>query len=462
MILAASVLALLCMQSCKKAEPTPKPDLRDITVSLSCKAEYDYLKSGKVSYTVDGKTAVAELNNGKFTASVGPNAETIEVRIGTASVSAEQHKHYLDSNKEIAEGMIATGSGDIGDNDAEVTLKAETAALRIKLLDSKAYALGERVLKVSFTSSEMTPGTVDVIWQNGEPDEFPLVAKAANAAEYGMVVKAGMSLSGKFTVVTNRHTYVFTKSAIKATAGSVATVSLDFSDPDEQPVRKVGVLGDSISTFAGYMDPSYSAFYPGNDATAKGGTGTVQEVNKTYWWKVINEKMKYGELDKGWTNSWSGTKVITEGGVKGFVDRAYAFDNPDIIMIHGGTNDMNQTSAMGNFDYDLPMGQLNANCFRSAYIKLIKMLQHRYPGVQIIIIVGDRLSYYEYNNSNPALNYATSVMQIAQHFGLPYVDFTDGGKSYNKLPKSTGSHPNATGMQQMADKIYETCVDYLP
>lgn len=461
---ASFALAVLLLPSCNKAQPAPKPELRDVTVSVDVQSNYDFLSTGKVTYTCDGKSAEAKLDAGKFTASVTPEASDISVNVGPAEVTASQNKYYLKSDEEIRAGMRAAGDGTVGDNDAKVTLQPLTSAIKIKLYDSKFYAIDEQIKSVTFTSEKAILGeskSVAVTWKGAEPDVFPKVAKLADAAEYGMVLDAAGTVSGKFTVVTDRYTYEFTKADIKLSLGLVTIVSLDFSTPDVQPKRKVGVLGDSISTFAGYMDPSYSAFYPGSDATPN-GTGTVQSVQKTYWWKVINEKMKYGVLDKNRTNSWSGTKVVSEGGVKGFVDRAYAFEDPDIIMIHGGTNDMNQTTPMGNFDFDLPMSQLNDKCFRSAYVKLIKMLQTRYPGVQIIIIVGDRLAYYEYNNSKPELNYATSAIEIAKHFGLPYVDFTNNGKSYNSLPKSTGSHPNATGMQQMADKIYSTCIDYLP
>ena len=131
----------------------------------------------------------------------------------------------------------------------------------------------------------------------------------------------------------------------------------------------------------------------------------------------------------------------------GFVDRAYDFVDPDIIVIHGGTNDRNQSTPVGEYTWELPIGQNNLGNYRSAYIELIKMLQNRYEGVQIIIIVGDRLTP----------DYEKSTIAIAEHFCLPYVNFVG-----ETIDKCSGSHPTAPAFDKMAKMIYEQCIDYLP
>ena len=131
----------------------------------------------------------------------------------------------------------------------------------------------------------------------------------------------------------------------------------------------------------------------------------------------------------------------------GFVDRAYNFRNPDIIIIHGGTNDVNGKTPLGSFDWDKSIDELDDSCYRSGLIKLVKMLQARYEGTKIIILIGDRLTS----------GYAEANKSVANHFGLPYVNFVG-----DTIDKCKGSHPDANGFQKMADKIYETCKDYLP
>ena len=48
-------------------------------------------------------------------------------------------------------------------------------------------------------------------------------------------------------------------------------------------------------------------------------------------------------------------------------------------------------------------------------------------------------------------DFATSVVEIANHFELPLVDFREDGKL---MTKYSGSHPDANGMEFMAEKIY--------
>lgn len=352
--------------------------------------------------------------------------------------------------------------------DAE-SLDPRVSVIGIAFYDSKYYAVSERVVSVSYESESGnlygtiaadgsisdTGNKVTVEWVSKNPDYHPDITHGNNGSSfYSMEVLPG-SFTGKFTVVTDRYTYVFTR-GVAVEAGKISFQALDFASPDVQPVRKVGVLGDSISTFDGALcSREYSPWYPSSDPNV--GTNSsiaVDSKTKTYWWKVIYEQMKAGTLDVN--SSWSGTKVIHEikaGRISGnslnagFVDRAYDFKDPDIILIHGGTNDKGHSTPLGNYDYDKSVDQLDDACFRSAYVKLVKMLQKHYSGVQIIIIIGDALSG----------SYEQSVIAIAGHFGIPYVSFAG-----DTIPKARGSHPNATGHQQMADKIYSVCKDYLP
>lgn len=367
----------------------------------------------------------------------------------SATVEAEQFKYYMTAQEDL-EGKV---------NEA-------TAGMKVILMDSKYYAVGERVLEVTFEADNVIAGkledgkvtntsnSITMKWASDDPINRPAVGREGSAGEYGILCLPG-SYSGTFTVKTNRYTYQFTQS-VELKKGEITSIQLDFSKPLVQPKRKVGVMGDSISTFEGTMcNPDYSPYYPGNDPNVTANPSiAVNSKEKTYWWRLIYDYMKNGELDVN--TSWSGTRVIHE--VKtgrqsgksigaGFVDRAYDFVDPDIIIIHGGTNDRNQSTPVGEYTWDLPIGQGNLGNYRSAYIELIKMLQNRYEGVQIIIIVGDRLT----------LDYERATIAIAEHFGLPYVNFVGV-----TIDKCSGSHPTAPAFDKMASMIYEQCIDYLP
>ena len=372
-----------------------------------------------------------------------------EMQSQDVSVLAEQSKYYMTA-----------------DEDLEGKISKQTSGMKVILSDSKFYAVGERVLSVSFEADKPIVGTteegktvsesntVTMTWKSDDPVKRPKVGRGSEAGEYGILCLPG-EYQGKFTVKTNRYTYEFNQT-VSLVAGNVTDVTLDFAAPLQQPKRKVGVMGDSISTFDGTMcNPDYSPYYPGNDPNVgKNASKAVDSKEKTYWWRLIHDYMQNGELDVN--SSWSGTRVIHE--VKkgrqsgknidaGFVDRAYDFVDPDIIILHGGTNDKNQSTELGEYTWDLPIGQGDLGKFRSAYIELIKMLQNRYEGVQLIIVIGDMLT----------TGYETSVIEIAKHFDIPYVNFVG-----DSVEKCSGSHPTSPAFDQMAKKIYETCKDYLP
>ena len=378
-----------------------------------------------------------------------PQEEPSVPETPTVIVEAEQLKFYMTAQEDL-EGKV----------------NEFTAGLKVILMDSKYYAVGERVLEVTFEADKAIAGKlqddevadssrcITMKWASDDPVNRPAVGREGSAGEYGMVCLPG-SYSGTFTVKTNRYTYQFTHD-VELKNGEISSINLDFSKPLVQPKRKVGVMGDSISTFDGALcSPDYSSYYPAKDPNV--GTNpsiAVDSKEKTYWYKLIYDYMKNGELDVN--ASWSGTRVIHE--VKtgrqsgksmgaGFVDRAYDFVDPDIVIIHGGTNDRNQSTPVGEYTWDLPIGQGNLGNYRSAYIELIKMIQNRYEGVQIIIIVGDRLT----------TDYEQSTIAIAEHFGLPYVNFVG-----ETIDKCSGSHPNAPAFDKMAKMIYEQCIDYLP
>ena len=376
-----------------------------------------------------------------------PNGGPQEVT--SAIVSAEQFKFYMTAQEDL-EGKV---------NEA-------TAGMKVILMDSKYYAVGERVLEVTFEADNAIAGTLEegkfthtsnsitMKWASDDPVNRPAVGREGAAGEYGILCLPGV-YSGTFTVQTNRYTYQFAHN-VELKKGEITSVKLDFANPLVQPKRKVGVMGDSISTFDGALcNSDYNPYYPANDPNV--GTNpsiAVDSKEKTYWYRLIYDYMQNGVLDVN--SSWSGTRVIHE--VKsgrqsgksigaGFVDRAYDFVDPDIIVIHGGTNDRNQSTPVGEYTWDLPIGQGNLGNYRSAYIELIKMLQNRYEGVQLILIIGDRLT----------TDYEKATIAIAEHFGLPYVNFVG-----IPIDKCSGSHPTAPAFDKMAKMIYQQCIDYLP
>ena len=195
---------------------------------------------------------------------------------------------------------------------------------------------------------------------------------------------------------------------------------------------RVGVIGDSISTFSGVIPSAYKAYYP---------KGDVDLWTETYWARLINE---YWNAELDLNCSYSGSRVAPISGYDSdFVARCETFINPDVVLLHGGTNDCaSEYVELGEYDFTSSVDNLNTFArFRESYIAVIKKMQTKYPDALIICIVGDYAKG----------DYGESVKTIAEHFDLPYVDF----RGDSKVTKCSGSHPNAAGMAHMAARIYE-------
>lgn len=280
--------------------------------------------------------------------------------------------------------------------------------------------------------------------------------------------------------------------------------------------KRVSVIGDSISTFKGFIPGNYSAHYPATD-------GTLTLPNETYWWRLIYDHMQDAELDVNIAFSGSTVTNTTEENLlkkyttseawwhNSFSERFAACGgcgNPDIILIHGGTNDwahnvdplapgieirndagnifggkapsaeqMSQMFAVG--DAASTRTEVNAlpdGTFCEAYIKLLCQIRERYPKCKVVCIIGDYLSS----------SVEESVLLIAEHYGAKCVNlfrvngFNDlGGYSPDSLsglgkpqpnmPKHDhidlnsygGCHPGSQCMDFIATKIYNELGSWL-
>lgn len=259
--------------------------------------------------------------------------------------------------------------------------------------------------------------------------------------------------------------------------------------PRDNTAKRVSVIGDSISSFAGYIPAGYNYHYPCAD-------GSVTRVEQTYWWQFIYEKMNNARLDINM--SYSGTAVANSDDAcnrtdhwanNSFVQRYIrlgGIGNPDIVLIHGGTNDWAHgdncplyPGSIDCHDAAAPSSEqlaeiyaiadaaqtreqieaLAHNDFCSAYVKLLCLIQQQYPNAKIVCIIGDYLSE----------GIEKSIIGIANHYGAKYVDllavngFNDDPDKTGiqpNMPKhdytiSGGCHPNAKAMTFIANKIYD-------
>ncbi|MCR5560346.1 MAG: SGNH/GDSL hydrolase family protein [Bacteroidales bacterium] len=253
----------------------------------------------------------------------------------------------------------------------------------------------------------------------------------------------------------------------------------------EDPNRtvKVSILGDSISTYAGWCDTTKGgAYYP------KSGCD-VDDVSKTWWYRLIYDKMSYGKFEK---NISAGNTTVVQNTTGDSGAYWYGWDfgtrlqqkglgDPDVVFIHGGTNDyghtlynnaseelidglaMSSKTFPDSFKSDLAdlleegdlatsvdeADALDGKTFASAYIRLIRMLKTRYPSVKIVCVIGDYVQ----------LGMGEAIRLIADHYDYVRVadllgEYGFHANSSTGIPKFDYAHPNAAGMSVMANYIY--------
>lgn len=218
------------------------------------------------------------------------------------------------------------------------------------------------------------------------------------------------------------------------------------------------VMGNSISTYYGYIPDGYKVFYT-EDKEKKYGI----QVGDT-WWMQLSRLSGLTFLANA---SWSGSRVSCDllDSDAPFVSNARVAavgraGVPDLIFIMGGTNDWNQAKLpLGNYSTDTFTDSLT---FRGAYAMLLHKLSTRYPGTKLVCLsITPRSAGVDQQN---AIGYSQadaneSIRRIAQQFGGYYIDCTTIPFSSNwSLYTLDKLHPTAAGAALMANYIYRELI----
>ena len=198
--------------------------------------------------------------------------------------------------------------------------------------------------------------------------------------------------------------------------------------------KTVSVLGDSYSTYEGFLTPSTNAvWYQLKNGERK---TDVTSVTQTWWHLLLKQK--------GWqlcvNNSYSGSTICHTGyDGNDYSDRSFLtrMDNlgcPDIIFIFGATNDSWAGAPLGEYQYE-GIAPSDLWSFRPAMARMLEWMQQRYVNTDIYFILNDGLS--------KGIN--ESVHTICQHYGVKCIVLKD-------IHKLSG-HPSVRGMEQIASQI---------
>lgn len=198
--------------------------------------------------------------------------------------------------------------------------------------------------------------------------------------------------------------------------------------------KSVSILGDSYSTFEGYLTPdTNSIFYFARPDTA---ITDVASATQTWWYMFIKENGYRLCVN----NSFSGATISFHGyshrdySDRSFVTRLTNLGCPDIIFVFGATNDCWAGSPIGNFKY-ADWSRQDLGTFRPAMACMLHRLLERYVNTEIYFILNDGLSK----------EITSSCKEICAHYGVKCI-------ALSGIDKKSG-HPTIKGMRQITDQI---------
>lgn len=228
---------------------------------------------------------------------------------------------------------------------------------------------------------------------------------------------------------------------------------LDGNEAWRNTVQKYGtfsVLGDSYSSYKGYVQPSTNrVYYPKSMTDAD----KVDSYTQMWWYRFSQE---YG-ISPDMINGYSGSSVAndtawTYGVEECFIARSDNLGSPDMIIIFGGTNDAWKTRIqLGSPKYS---GWTDADKekFAPAAAYLISHIKSVYPKAQIIWICNTHATSSV--SGGTGNDYYQALHTVCDHYKVPVVDvnpdvlyYTDSDRTNNQ------GHPSKTGQKQISDAL---------
>ncbi|MFT3753292.1 MAG: SGNH/GDSL hydrolase family protein [Paludibacter sp.] len=197
--------------------------------------------------------------------------------------------------------------------------------------------------------------------------------------------------------------------------------------------KSVSILGDSYSTFEGYMQPDTNSVW--YYKIHKHETD-VDSVSQTWWYKYIEDN-KYKLCVN---NSYSGATICNTGYRKAdytqrsFITRMSKLGKPDIIFIFGATNDAWAGAPIGEYKYD-GFTKEDLFQFRPAMAYMLQYLKNNYPHADIYFIL----------NSGLKEQISESVRIICKYYKMDCIELHDIDKK--------SQHPSVKGMEEINDQI---------
>lgn len=388
-----------------------------------------------------GEWVLTDSTGGELTVEAGKMAEDLELLQDSMS-NAEERVASLEDNLTVTSGDADEFELAVADEEGNVVMGISDGHIRTRNFDSSE--LREDILVKETDES------------SGEDDDDE---------SGGNVIDGDLCISDDkgniIALFADGHirTRLFDSAEVAGSAGGSSGSSDSIITATKG--KFISFLGDSITTFSGFIPDGYLSFYPKGDVTG---------AEKTYW-HIVTEEL---DMELGRNCSWSGSYVhgngsSTTSAAAGCSNRRIsdlaANGIPDIIVVSIGINDFDDGTPLGNYSAeDQWIADGSYSDFSHSYALMLQKLMTVYPKARIIVCTLMEASFRDADGVYPAIrgdgsrlsDFNGLIRSLADSYGLICCDFHSCGIHWGNMGDyylDGNLHPNAAGHRLMANRL---------
>lgn len=207
--------------------------------------------------------------------------------------------------------------------------------------------------------------------------------------------------------------------------------------------NKVFILGDSYSTYEGYIPDGYASYYGEN----KTREAKLRDVSYTWWHRYLKNTDSHLLLNCSYSGTtichtgYDGSDNISRSFITRFeklINDGFFADNiPDSIFIFGGTNDSWANAPLGKRKYTEQTTEDLYSVFPAIYY-LFNLAKKNFPQTRIVCVI---------NSEEIKEEIVNTLIDACEKYGIEYIEV----KNIDKL----SGHPTELGMEQIEKQIRE-------
>ncbi|MBQ8684906.1 MAG: hypothetical protein IJ514_01895 [Clostridia bacterium] len=201
-------------------------------------------------------------------------------------------------------------------------------------------------------------------------------------------------------------------------------------------MNNIIILGDSYSTFKGYIPNGYATYYPSLD---------VHELKETWWKQVVDSSGGNLLLN----NSWSGSTIGYTGYNNTDCSKSSAFiyrfrklkeegffenNRVDTVFVFGGTNDTWSNAPLGEMQFS-GWEEKDLYFVQPAICHLMSALKTELPKTDIYFIINTQIK--------PEI--IDCIKEAGKYYNVETIELKD-------IEKESG-HPNVAGMKSISEQV---------